>query len=193
VPTVALQNAWYQLGRPSTLDLTLIAVHFSFFLVPHAVAVWLWLARPAIFRRYVLALVAVCWAGLIVALLIPTAPPWIAGAQDHIPHVHRVVRDVMIRATPENYVVLERAVGQNDVAAMPSLHTALTVLVALAARSGGRIPHVIGWLYAAVMAFALVYLGEHYVVDIIAGVALAVVAWLAFGAATRLRNPVPVA
>jgi membrane-associated phospholipid phosphatase len=52
---------------------------------------------------------------------------------------------------------------------------------------------VIGWLYAAVMAFALVYLGEHYVVDIIAGVALAVVAWLAFGAATRLRNPVPVA
>ena len=30
-----------------------------------------------------------------------------------------------------------------------------------------------GWAYAATLGFALVYLGEHYVVDLIAGAALA--------------------
>jgi membrane-associated phospholipid phosphatase len=32
-------------------------------------------------------------------------------------------------------------------------------------------------LYAAAMALALVYLGEHYAVDLVAGVAVAAVAW----------------
>jgi membrane-associated phospholipid phosphatase len=30
-----------------------------------------------------------------------------------------------------------------------------------------------GWGYALALAFALVYLGEHYVVDLVAGLALA--------------------
>jgi hypothetical protein len=31
----------------------------------------------------------------------------------------------------------------------------------------------LGWSYAAALGFALVYLGEHYVVDLVAGLALA--------------------
>jgi membrane-associated phospholipid phosphatase len=31
----------------------------------------------------------------------------------------------------------------------------------------------LGWAYAAALGFALVYLGEHYVTDLIAGAALA--------------------
>jgi membrane-associated phospholipid phosphatase len=37
----------------------------------------------------------------------------------------------------------------------------------------GRAHGVVGWTYAAALGFALVYLGEHYVVDLIAGLALA--------------------
>ena len=177
IPSVVLQNAYYRLGDPSTLDLTLVGVHFSFFLVPHATAAWLWAARPELFRRYVVALVATCWVGLIVAFLIPTAPPWLAGAQGRIPHVYRIMRDVVMSATPESYVAGLRAVGENDVAAMPSIHTALTVLVALTAAHAGRITGVIGWIYVASMAVALVYLGEHYVVDIVAGGATALLIW----------------
>ena len=35
----------------------------------------------------------------------------------------------------------------------------------------------VAFFYAAAMAFALVYLGEHYVVDLLAGLIVAVVVW----------------
>jgi membrane-associated phospholipid phosphatase len=37
----------------------------------------------------------------------------------------------------------------------------------------GPLPAFLGWGYASVLGFALVYLGEHYVVDLAAGLALA--------------------
>ena len=63
------------------------------------------------------------------------------------------------------------------VAAMPSLHFAMTALMfrALAA----PILRMFALLYAAAMAFALAYGGEHYVVDELAGAATAALAWLA--------------
>jgi membrane-associated phospholipid phosphatase len=179
IPSVVLQERLYRVGSPSTLDLILISVHFSFFLVPHAVAVWLSARSAPLFRRYILALVATCWAGLLFALLVPTAPPWLAGADGRIPHVYRIMRDVMRGVTADGYVAGIRAVGENDVAAMPSLHTALTVLVALAAAQLGRLAGIIGWTYVAAMALALVYLGEHYVVDLLAGAGAAWLIWSA--------------
>jgi membrane-associated phospholipid phosphatase len=41
----------------------------------------------------------------------------------------------------------------------------------------GRGPAAIGWVYALTLGFGLVYLGEHYVVDLIAGLALAEGIW----------------
>jgi hypothetical protein len=65
------------------------------------------------------------------------------------------------------------------VAAFPSLHAAYPFLAFLFARRAfGRA----GWLmlaYTACVWFAIVYLGEHWVVDIIGGVAYASVAYLA--------------
>ena len=39
-------------------------------------------------------------------------------------------------------------------------------------RSRGRCEGAAGWAYALTLGFALVYLGEHYVIDLIAGAAL---------------------
>jgi hypothetical protein len=36
----------------------------------------------------------------------------------------------------------------------------------------GPVPGVVGWAYTAALGFALVYLGEHYVADLLAGLAL---------------------
>ena len=181
IPTVWLQRHLYTLGSPRLLDYVLIGVHFSFFLLPHVLAGVLWRIDRRLFRRYVLALVATCWVGLIVAFLVPTAPPWLAGAEGTIGTVHRIVRDVMMGLTPENYDAAYRGVGENAVAAMPSLHTALTFLFALGLGSAAPRLRYLGWAYLGVMMFALVYLGEHYVVDIIAGLATAWACWWLVG------------
>jgi len=62
--------------------------------------------------------------------------------------------------------------GGNPFAAMPSLHFATSVMAAHVLTEVGLGPGAFGWAYAASLGFALVYLGEHYVVDLMAGLAL---------------------
>jgi membrane-associated phospholipid phosphatase len=78
------------------------------------------------------------------------------------------LNDVLARAQDD---------GANPIAAMPSLHVAFAVLVALTI--GARLRVRWRWLvalYPVAMGFTLVYTGEHYVLDLIvgAGYALAV-------------------
>jgi membrane-associated phospholipid phosphatase len=56
---------------------------------------------------------------------------------------------------------------------MPSLHFATSVTAAHVLSDTGRVAGVLGWTYATTLGIALVYLGEHYVVDLAAGLALA--------------------
>jgi membrane-associated phospholipid phosphatase len=85
--------------------------------------------------------------------------------------------------------------GSNPVAAMPSLHTAFAVLVALmiGARLRSRWRYLLA-LYPVAMGFTLVYTGEHYVLDLIAGVVYALVVhaalnrWEARRAARRAES-----
>jgi hypothetical protein len=55
---------------------------------------------------------------------------------------------------------------------MPSLHFATSVMAAHVLSDVGPLPGAVGWAYAAALGFALVYLGEHYVADLLAGLAL---------------------
>src|SRR5436190_21554087 len=62
--------------------------------------------------------------------------------------------------------------GGNPLAAMPSLHFATSVMAALLLAEVGPLAGALVFAYTAVLGFALVYLGEHYVVDLLAGAAL---------------------
>jgi membrane-associated phospholipid phosphatase len=50
------------------------------------------------------------------------------------------------------------------------------------------VPGALGWAYASTLGFALVYLGEHYVIDLLAGLALAESVRLSVPVATPLVN-----
>jgi small basic protein len=55
---------------------------------------------------------------------------------------------------------------------MPSLHFATSAMAALLLAESGPLAGAVGGTYAAVLGFSLVYLGEHYVVDLLGGLAL---------------------
>jgi membrane-associated phospholipid phosphatase len=76
---------------------------------------------------------------------------------------------------------LYASLGGNPWAAMPSLHFATSLMAALLLAESGPVAGAVGWSYALALGFALVYLGEHYVVDLLAGAALV--------AAVRLGEP----
>lgn len=67
---------------------------------------------------------------------------------------------------------LYSVLGGNPLAAMPSLHFATSMMAAQLLSEADPLAGAIGWAYASTLGFALVYLGEHYVVDLIAGAAL---------------------
>lgn len=74
----------------------------------------------------------------------------------------------------DNWGRLYSVLGGNPLAAMPSLHFGTSVMAAFVLRDVGPISGAIGRAYALTLGFSLVYLGEHYLSDLVAGAALAV-------------------
>jgi membrane-associated phospholipid phosphatase len=109
--------------------------------------------------------------GLLGYWLVPTAPPWYAAQQGRTE-----ARRMMIEYGEEYWQVrwepLYSFLGGNPLAAMPSLHFATSVMAAHLLEEAGPVEGAVGWTYAATLGVALVYLGEHYVVDLLAGLAL---------------------
>jgi membrane-associated phospholipid phosphatase len=178
VPTVWLQELFYVPGRIGAQDAILAVTYVTYFFAPHLAAVVVCRTRPDLFPKAVAAIALTFLVGLVFYFAIPTAPPWLASERGDISEeVHRVMPQVSAKVAGDTYEQTSAAVGVNDVAAMPSLHTALTAIVALIAAQYGRWGLRLGVFYVTLMGLALVYLGEHYVVDELAGVALAVVVW----------------
>lgn len=188
LPTLWLQEHLYTPGAVGLVEVASVAVYTSYYALPHLVALVLWLRGSALFGRYTAALLATAYAGLVASLAVPTAPPWLAGQAGDLPFVARIVEDVANGVDPQIYTRGYEVVGANPVAAMPSLHMAMTFLVLLAAWQGGSLLRLTVVAYACAMGFALVYTGEHYVVDLLAGAATAAVAWRAVAAAGGVRR-----
>jgi membrane-associated phospholipid phosphatase len=184
LPTERLQAALCgaDCGDPSTArwyDTIFTATYFTHFVCGIAIAVVLWLrnrdAWAAWMRRYL-------WfnvGGLAIYVLYPMVPPWMASQDGQVvPAVTRLTGRGGSVLNDHLASLVFLPVG-NDVAAMPSLHAGTALLVAL---FGIRwLTHPARWLllaYPLTMGTGLVYLGEHYVVDVVAGFALAaVVSW----------------
>jgi membrane-associated phospholipid phosphatase len=154
-----------------------MSVYVSYFWTPHVMALIVWRLDRTRFRPYAAAILGTFYLALVVSFLAPTAPPWLAAEVGHLPPVTRVIDEIGTQLSPAAYDRAHDAAGPNDVAAMPSLHMAITFVVALAAWRFNRVAGVLGSAYAAAMGFALVYFGEHYVVDLLAGLFVALVVW----------------
>jgi membrane-associated phospholipid phosphatase len=100
--------------------------------------------------------------------------------------VYRPMVDLLSQSAPGVYTYGLSVAGGNDVAAMPSLHAAMATGIWFAAR-GTRLVWV-GAVYAIAMWIALVYLGEHYVVDVLAGAALMAWSWRTVSRSSRGAN-----
>jgi len=172
-PTVRLQRALGEPGRVFRHDLALAGIHWSWFLVPHGTVAYILLRHRDQFPRAAGMMAAVFDLGIFAYWLVPTAPPWWAGGNGHMAHVRRIMVEAGEHFWGRAWKPLYDFLGGNPFAAMPSLHFATSVMAAHVLSDVGPGHGTVGWVYAMSLGFALVYLGEHYVVDLIAGLALA--------------------
>lgn len=190
-PTLWLQQHLFDPQHISWYDYGTTFVHWSYFFVPHVAAILIWRSRPDLYRRYLLATIVTLGVGLIVYFLAPAAPPWLTADRAPQQDVYRVMANVGHAINSSIYDRTYGVIGDsNPVAAMPSLHTAITFLLFLFARHYGRWIGLAALLYSLLMVFTLVYTGEHYALDTFVGAAIASYAYLITGRWLQEAAPV---
>jgi len=187
IPTVALQHAlwtghlrWYDGVASSLLQLHFVA--------PPLLAYALWLRRRALFYRFAAAMLLLSFAGALTFIAYPAAPPWAASQIGDIGHVLQLplAHPIATSATAlsSSRLSLGFLVPRNPYAAIPSLHAGYAFLIALfvahlALRLRTRFRYALAsaaFVYPLLQSFAVIYTGNHYVVDIIAGFVFAAAA-----------------
>ncbi len=175
LPTVRLQRAFSRPGTVTALDRLLSVVHWVWFMEPHAALLYVQAVHPARFPRAARQVAATYDLGCAGYFAVPTAPPWWSSDQGYIDQpVRRIMADAGEQVWRQAWEPLYDSFNSNPWAAMPSLHFATSLMAAIHLHEAGRGPGALGWAYAGTLAFALVYLGEHYVTDLVAGAALVV-------------------
>jgi membrane-associated phospholipid phosphatase len=188
-PTEWLQAHLYDPGVVDWWDIAFTLVYTSYFIVPFALAGVLWLRDRLAFLRFTKRLVSLALAGLATYIAFPAAPPWLAAEMGLL--------DGVQRTTSEGWEVLgvgtaglfsEGQASANMVAAVPSLHAAMTALVAmfLWARVRPRLRPLLA-LYPLAMGLTLIATGEHYFFDVLLGWLYAAAVMVAWGWWERRR------
>jgi membrane-associated phospholipid phosphatase len=125
--------------------------------------VWVYLRRHERFARFRNAILLANMIGLIGYVVMPTAPPWMfpgAGFVDGVNHSNHLVGSLA-----------------NQYAAMPSLHAAdaLIVGVLLAAACRRWYFRALWALWPAWVWFCVMATANHFLVDVVAGIAVALI------------------
>lgn len=156
----------------------LFACAFAYFFYLYEVllfALVLFFMNPVVLRRFGWAFFVLCLFGVVTYYLYPAAPPWYVEKYGLGPvQVHAPSDPARLAAVDAilglNVFGAIYARSSNVFAAIPSLHAAFPLLVWLSVRQlNVRHWH---WLFCAfwlLVSFAAVFLGHHYVVDVVLG------------------------
>jgi membrane-associated phospholipid phosphatase len=177
-PTLRLQRALSAPGRVSRFERVLVWCHWVWFVVPHGSVAYVRWRRPERFTSAAARMYAVFDLGAVFYWAIPTAPPWWAAQHGQLEdaagtHARRMMIEYGEQFWGDRWGALYDVLGGNPLAAMPSLHFATSVTAAHLMSEVGPVSGTIGWAYALLLGLALVYLGEHYAIDLLGGLALA--------------------
>jgi membrane-associated phospholipid phosphatase len=180
-PSERLQRALRHPPRITRLDRVATLLYALWELEPHAAMLWFLLRRENGFPSAAGRLAATFDLTLLGYWLVPTAPPW--WSSEKLGRMNGTVRRVVIEAKrelrDERRPTDEHEVGANPWAAMPSDHFASALMTGLVLLEVDRRLGTLALGYAGLLGVCLVYLGEHYVIDLMAGGTLAAAVYLA--------------
>lgn len=173
LPNARLQRAFSRLPQVGVVNRVLTWTHWLWFIEPYLSLAWILARRNERFPRSARQMAAVFDLGCALYFAVPTAPPWWSSEQGLTgEEVRRIMVEVGEPTWGRAWERMYDALGGNPWAAMPSLHFATSLAAALSLAEAGKAEGAVGWSYAGTLGFGLVYLGEHYVTDLIAGALL---------------------
>lgn len=171
LPSNWLQQHLYRPGTLNWYDYLSTIIYFLHFVLPLSFAFLLWIKNRASFRKFVGGFLVLSYTGLLTYVAFPAAPPWLASDNGYIPHVYKIL-NITFQTFPEklNIPSIYTSFDSNPVAAFPSLHAAYPLLILLFAVKFFGKKGLIFLPYVLAVWFSIVYMGEHYVTDIVGGI-----------------------
>jgi len=185
IPTLVLQRAFYHPGVVGIQDVVALVFYFMHFVLPIVVGFIFWLNSREHYRRYIAALLLMSFLAFVTYLFWPSAPPWyqlhdVVKINDHT--VHALWGYTLVSPIYHSF-------NPNPFAAFPSLHAAYPALATAYAWSRYRVLGIGLLIWTAGVLVSIVYLGEHYVVDALAGFVYVAAGALIVESFTRWRRP----
>ena len=179
LPTTLLQNLWWH-GHVMWYDFVFYGAYTLHFVLPFALAVLVWKTREKHYWRVVTSFLVVSFTGFLTFLAFPAAPPWMASDKGLIEPIAHVSTSIWYAFGIHDFPSVYNKISPNPVAAMPSLHAAYSMLFALyITRLFNTRWRWLVWVYPLLIWVGTTYMGEHYVIDIIAGIGYAVFSYMA--------------
>jgi membrane-associated phospholipid phosphatase len=183
IPTLTLQHAFYRPGVVGIQDIVAMLFYFMHFVLPIVVGFIFWVTSREYYWRFVAALLLMAFLAFVTYLFWPSAPPWY--------QLHDVVKinDKTVGAIWGYTIVtpIYHSFNPNKFAAFPSLHAAFPALAMVYAWSRYRALAIGLAFWTAAVTVSIVYLGEHYFVDALAGFVFVALATLIVETFARLR------
>lgn len=172
-PTLRLQRWLRDPTKVTPLDRAVAGLYASW-LLPHLILGWILMRHPQFIPRAAGRLAATYQLTTPFYWLLPTAPPWWASESNGEMNgeVQRVLRHVVrdLRNQPRSET--DNTPG-NPWGSMPSDHIASAAITAMALSEINNVYGALGWSYVVLASFAVIYLGEHYLIDVLIGLAVA--------------------
>lgn len=170
IPTITLQKKFFNPENLAWYDFTATIFYFLHFALPLAFGYFLWMYNKTHFRQLVIALSLLSYGAWATYVLYPAAPPWLASKEQFLPGVTKIL-DFTLGAFPVTYEfpTIYHNLNPNPVAAIPSMHGAFPFLVLLFFLRFFKLKGLLFLPYVLAVWTSMVYLGEHYVIDVFAG------------------------
>ena len=179
-PNVFMQWHFYDPGDVKWYDVVGSIVYMTHFVFPVVPLALLRVRNRTAWLQYLRRFALTLYIAVVCFVVFPAAPPWMSAKAGYTQPVARITGrgwwELNLKTISKT---LDRgAAVMNSVAAMPSLHSGCALLITLWVTRNlpwrRRAPFL---LFPLVMATTLVYFGEHYFVDAVAGWLLVVAAW----------------
>ena len=156
-----------------------------YFFVPTIFAFVLWKQSPQNYWKYTVSFGVLTYAALVTFLFYPVAPPWWQYSATYNPaysgpEIIRVLTgSVDVNLGIPVYKTLFDFLSPNQFAAFPSMHSAIPWIVFLFAFKVWKWKSLPVAIIPVGTWFSAVYLGEHYFIDVLGGIAYATIAFIA--------------
>lgn len=181
-PVLVMQRHFYVPNDVKWYDVVGAILYMTHFVVPVLPLVLLRMRNRGSWIQYVRRFSLTIGIAVFCFIVFPAAPPWMISEKGYLGSVSRITGrgwwELHLKTVSKT---LDRgAAVLNPVAAMPSLHAGLSLLASLwFARNARRWVRIVVLLYPVAMLTALVYFGEHFIIDGLMGWLVVLIAWRA--------------